>query len=164
MDVRWVHMGKISSGLIILIGCLILTGVTSAASSGTTGVSATLSSGIGIDVSDIGPWALQQGANTWPNNYVTVYQLGGTASVTWSVKASASNVGGYLTSASVPLDKLGSQLKLNGAYITNGNQVATGSTGPGSSTQVNLPLSQEVTNTDNPHNDYQLTITYTLTP
>jgi hypothetical protein len=156
-------MRKRSAGLVLLASALVILGVASAASFGSIPVMADLGSGVGVEVSDVGPWALSIGPNTI-NNFATIYQLGGSGSVTWYVFASAS-YSGKLTSISVPTDNLGLQLKVNGVSVdATSLQVATGSIGADSTTQVNLPLTQQVAYTDKPHDDYHLTLTYTITP
>ncbi|MGV8126734.1 MAG: hypothetical protein ACP5PV_05945 [Methanothrix sp.] len=160
-------MKKISIGLVMLAGCLVLLGCASGGVPpvhGDVTVEAKMEAGVGIDVQNIDSWPLSIGSNPAVCR-ITVYQFGG-SSLSWSVSAADQSNGGQLTSIGTPLDKL-SPITVEGKKLDGSDgsapQVWTGTIGADGSTSKDLALSQVVTYLDNPHDDYHLTITYTLT-
>jgi hypothetical protein len=150
-------------GLILLASCFALLSIASAVSApGIVTVEATMSGGVGIEYSDIGPWQLFIGSGVNEiDNLITVHQVDG-SSVTYILSAQATN-SGRLTSSSTPADYL-PQLKIYGVTMDGtSKQIDTGTIGASSSIQKNFKLSQEVTASAIAHDDYHITITYTLT-
>jgi len=160
-------MSKIWNSLgLAIIGIALLMGSAYAADSGTTTIGATLGDSFAIIAPGaVSNWALSIGDNT----YTTSTAGSVSSNVAWKVQVKEAGGDGQLASSiELPADKIAAPIHaINGVTydVTMSeadNLIATGDATNGVPASLDIDYSQVVVDTDPKHNDYTMTLTYTV--